>query len=115
MHELSIAQSILRAALNEAQRSGGKHIREIRAKVKGSHHHIEDTSSLKFCLEAMTKGTIAEGARMTIELTPSTLRCRKCDFTFLAQGNALVCPRCMSGKLEELGTEEICFETVYTK
>ena len=115
MHELSLAQSILETALAEAKRVGSKRIRGIHAKVVGSSHHIEDTSSLEFCLEAVTKGTIAEGAEMRIEFIPSTLRCKKCDFTFPAQGSTLVCPRCRGGKLEELDAEQICLESVYTE
>ncbi len=112
MHELSLAQSILETALVEAQRAGGKHIRGIHAKVRNSSHHIEDTSSLEFCLEAVTKGTVAEGAEIRIEFIPSTLRCKECDFTFLAQASALVCPRCRGGKLEELDAEEVYLEDI---
>lgn len=109
MHELSLAQGILQAVLEEAQKAGGKRIKKIHAKVRESIHHMEDYS-LETCLEAIAKGTIAEGAEIGIELIPPTLRCKECDFTFLAQENTLVCPRCRSGKLEELDAEEINLE-----
>ena len=109
MHELSLAQDILQVVLNEAEKAGGKRVREIHAKVRESFNHMEDYS-LETCLEAIAKGTIAEGAEMKIELIPPTLRCKECDFTFLAQESVLVCPRCRSGKLEELDAEEIDLE-----
>ncbi len=115
MHELSLAQSILQAALDEAQTVSAKRIKGIHAKVRQSSHHIEDTSSLEFCLEAVTKGTIAEGAEMRIEFIPSTLRCKECDFTFPAQGSMLVCPRCRGGKLEELDAEEVYLEDIHVE
>ncbi len=113
MHELLLAQGILQAALDEVQKVGGKRIREIHAKVRRSSHHTEDASSLEFCLGAVTKGTIAEGAEMRIEFIPSTLRCKECDFTFLAQGSTLVCPRCKGRKLEDLDTDEVYLEDIH--
>lgn len=61
MHELSLAQDILQAVLNEAVKAGGKRVKEIHAKVRESIHHMEDYS-LETCLETLTKDTIAEGA-----------------------------------------------------
>ena len=115
MHELSIAQSILQAALDEARRVGGKRIRQIHATVREPSHHIEDPSSLEFCLQAIAEGTIAEGAEIGIELIPPTLRCKECDFNFLAEGSILFCPRCRGGKLEELDAEEIRLENMLTE
>lgn len=109
MHELSLAQSILWAALDEARKVGGRRISLIRARVRESSHHTED-SSLQFCLEAVAKGTIAEGAEIEIEHIPPTLRCRGCDFIFPAQGGGMVCPRCRSGRLEEVDAEEVYLE-----
>ena len=105
MHELSLVQGILQAALDEAEKASGRRIKEIHAKVRESGHHME-AYSLQTLLEVIAKGTIAEGAEMKIVVVPPTLRCKECDFTFLAQANTLVCPHCRSGKLEELDAEE---------
>ena len=109
MHELSLAQDILQAALTEAKKAGGRRIKEIHVKVRESIHHTEDYS-LETCLEAIAKGTIAEGAEMKIVVVSPTLRCKECDFTFLAQESTLICPHCRSGELEELDAEEIDLE-----
>lgn len=109
MHELSLAQDILKAVLNEAEKAGGKRIREINVRVRESVHHMED-GSLDTCLEAIAKGTAAEGAEIVIGLLPPTLRCKECDFTFSAQESTLFCPHCRSAKLEELDAEEIELE-----
>jgi len=109
MHELSLVQGILQAALDEAEKAGGRRIMEIHAKVRESGHHME-AYSLQTLLEVIAKDTIAEGAEMKIEVVPPTLRCKECDFTFLAQKSTLICPHCRSGKLEELDAEEIDLE-----
>lgn len=66
MHSLSLAQSILQAALSEAQKHDGKRIKAIDVKV-GDETFME-ADSLQFCLEAVTKGTIAEGAHIEIKV-----------------------------------------------
>jgi len=109
MHELSLAQEILKAVLNGAEKAGNKRIREINVRVRESTHHMED-DSLETCLEAIARGTVAEGAEIGIELIPPTLKCKECDFTFSAQEGILVCPHCRSSKLEELDAEEIDLE-----
>ena len=109
MHELSLANDILQAIRNESQKMGGKRVREIRARIRESIHHMEDYS-LGTCFEAVAKGTIAEGAKVTIEIIPPTLRCKECDFTFLAQSSALVCPSCRKSKLELIDADEIDLE-----
>ena len=82
MHELSLVQSILQAALNEAEKAGGKHIEEIRAKVRESGHPME-AGSLQALLEMIAKGTIAQEAKISIEVISPTLKCKECDFIFI--------------------------------
>ncbi len=66
MHSLSMAQDILQAALKEAEKHEAKHIKTISVKVAGED--FVESDSLQFCLEATSEGTIAEGARIEIEL-----------------------------------------------
>jgi len=50
----------------EAEKYDGKRIKAIGVKI-GDETFVE-SDSLRFCLEAMAKGTIAEGARSEIKL-----------------------------------------------
>ena len=70
MHSLSMAQDILQAALMEAEKYDGKRIKAIGVKI-GDETFME-SDSLQFCLEAMAEGTIAEGARIEVELVVAT-------------------------------------------
>lgn len=65
MHEFSIAQNILGIVLAEAERNEGKKVKSIYLKL-GEKSHIEP-ESLLFCLEVVSKGTIAEEAKVYIE------------------------------------------------
>lgn len=65
MHSLSMAESILQAALKEAEKRESNCIKALSVRI-GDEHFVE-SDSIQFCLEAMAKGTIAEGARIDIE------------------------------------------------
>ena len=101
MHSLAMAQDILEAALSEAAKHSAKHVKAINVKI-GDDHFIE-SDSLRFCLEAAAKGTIAEGARVEIEPMVTNVRCPKCDVVFFPfEAHLTICPRCGNRNLETL-------------
>ena len=104
MHEFSLMQNILQVALDKAKQAGSKRIKRIHATVIESGHPME-SEPLQDLLQTLAKDTIAEEAEMRIDVIPPTLRCKECNFTFPAQGNTLICPKCRSGKLEETDAE----------
>ncbi len=100
MHSLAMAQDILEAALSEAEKHDAKKINAISVRI--GDKHFTESDSLQFCLEAATKGTIAEEAQIEIELTDATAGCLKCGLVFPVEAHSLVCPRCGSRNLETL-------------
>jgi len=104
MHSLAMAQDILEAALIEAEKHNAKHVKAISVKI-GDGHFME-SDSLQFCLEATAKGTIAEGARIEIELVGTTARCRECALVFPVENHLPICPHCGDRNPEILGGDE---------
>lgn len=100
MHSLAMAQDILEAALSEAEKHDAKKIKAISVRI--GDKHFTESDSLQFCLEAATKGTIAEEAQIEIELTETTARCLKCGLVFPVEAHLLVCPQCGNKNLETL-------------
>ncbi len=92
MHSLMMAQDILEAALVEAKKHNAKHINAI--SVKTGDGYFTESDSLQFCLEATTKGTIAEGARIEIKVAGTTAKCRECALIFPIEEHLLICPYC---------------------
>ncbi len=92
MHSLMIAQDILEAALVEAKKHSAKHINAISVKIGDGH--FTESDSLQFCLEAMAKGTIAEGARIEIKVAGTTAKCRECALVFPVEDDLPICPHC---------------------
>jgi len=104
MHSLAMAQDILEAALSEAKKHNAKHIKAIRVKIGDGH--FAESDSLQFCLEAVTNWTIAEGARIEIELVGTTARCRECALVFSVEDHLPICPRCGDRNPEVLTSGE---------
>lgn len=66
MHSLAMAENILKVALAEAGNQKGSRIKTINIRI--AEENFTESDSLQFCLEEMTRGTIAEGAIVKIEL-----------------------------------------------
>ena len=67
MHELSFAQQILESVIREAGNHPNSKV--VRIKMRAADALALDPSSLRFCLEAISMGTVAEGAAIEIDET----------------------------------------------
>jgi hydrogenase nickel incorporation protein HypA/HybF len=99
MHELSIMQSALSQALDQARQAGAVRVHEIRLRIGALSGVVPD--ALQFAFEALADGTPAEGARLTIEHVPARFWCETCKSEFEANVMFVDCPNCHtpSGKL----------------
>ena len=68
MHELSLAQGILDVALSYANRHRAKNITHI-GLLLGEDDLVE-MESLEFCFGAVSKNTIAQGAKLLTRTVP---------------------------------------------
>lgn len=76
MHELGITQAILDTALRHAGQAGAQKIGALNLRVGALSGVVAD--SVQFYFEFVSKGTIAEGAELRIEIVPPRVRCRAC-------------------------------------
>ena len=103
MHELSLAEAILKSVRNEARRHRARAVTLVRLRV-GKLSGV-DRRSLSFCLEAISAGTVMEGARIDmIEVGPE-LVCRKCGRFSVERPTKPLCPRCGAPAELSPGTE----------
>ena len=109
MHEMSIAQSVLDIVLQESRDHEVSRVLSVVIKV-GEMSAIE-TESLKFCFDLLTKGTLAEGARLNIERVQVTCRCRECGSKFTVKELVFACPSCHNPKVEMLSGRELSVES----
>ena len=92
MHELSIMDSALTMVLEQAQRAGAQHVRVIHLRIGALSGVVPE--ALQFAFEALTPGTLAEGAQLAIEPIKAKFWCPTCNGEFKADDIFAECPDC---------------------
>lgn len=113
MHSLAMAQDILKAVLVEAEKNNIQRIKAINVRMEDEH--FTESDSLQFCLEAVTKGTVAEGAQIDIDLVERTAECPQCALVFPFDHHFPICPRCGNQNLKLPEVEEPVQVTLKTE
>ncbi len=88
MHELTITQNIVDIAINEAK---DRRITAINLVIGELTSVVEE--SIRFCFNAISEGTAAEGAALSLVKVPALLECRHCSCRFGLDREG-VCPSC---------------------
>jgi len=110
MHELAITQSLVELALDEAERAGAATIIGVRATV-GHMCGIVPESMLIYFAE-LTRGTMAEGATLHLEVVRTVARCSACLKVFEPECVPWLCPDCAGRRLAILQGEELRLESI---
>lgn len=99
MHETAVAQGLIEAILQEADRQGG---RPVRAKMSCGRLNAVNDEVLRFAFEAIAEGTPCEGMVLEIEHKPLQAKCRSCASAFAVDLSEARCPRCTGDDFELL-------------
>ena len=98
MHELSLMGNTLATVFEEARRNNAEKIDALRMKVGAMSGVVPE--ALEFAFQALTEGTIAEGARLDIDKVPITCYCKLCKLEFEPEPYSYVCPSCREASME---------------
>jgi hydrogenase nickel incorporation protein HypA/HybF len=82
----------MQLVLAEAEKAHARKVLKVSLKVGELTGVIPD--SLSFCFELLSKSTIAENARITIEKVPIRGYCSKCKGDFVITNNHYRCNTC---------------------
>ncbi len=94
MHEVSLIESVVAIVADERKKQAFSRVRTIRLQLGALGHAEPDV--LRFCFEAVTKGTIADGARLMIDIIPGEGRCSACRQRVVMVDRFAICPLCGS-------------------
>jgi hydrogenase nickel incorporation protein HypA/HybF len=104
MHERGIAEQMLKIALDYAAKNNAKRITAFNVEMSAAMDESED--SLRFHFENLTRGTLADGARVEISRVPVQAKCLECGDEFDWEAQDQVCPRCSSPRLRAVLHDE---------
>ncbi len=97
MHEMALAESMLEIVLGAARDNNAARVTGVWLEIGALSHVAPD--ALRFCFDAVTRGSAAEGAQLTIVATPGSAWCMPCGETVPLARVGEPCPRCGSYQL----------------
>lgn len=110
MHEYSVTQSMLSLALEKAGEAKASKITRINL-VLGDLSGIVD-ECVQFYFDFLSQDTIAAGASLSFEKTPTKVRCRSCQAVFTPVGYDWACPDCHEARVEITSGRECYMESI---
>ena len=107
MHELSLAESVVRIASRHA---AGRPVARVEVKVGYLRQVVPE--ALRFAFELVAVGTEVEGAELVLVEVPAAGRCRRCGAESELPGFPLRCAACGGLDLELLRGEELLVDAL---
>jgi len=105
VHELSIAQSIVDSALEQAAAHGGRRV--LRVGVRVGELSGVAIDALQFCFGMTVKDTELDGATLEPEAVPVVYRCAACAHEFRPVEFLAQCPSCGSAGASMIAGDEL--------
>ncbi len=104
MHELHVVQGIINQAIEKAKANKAAKITKI-VLVVGELLGF-DEGSIRLYFDDLSKGTLLEGAELTVKPVMAKFKCKECDQLFERRKGEFSCPKCCSlNLLTESGKE----------
>lgn len=109
---MGVTSGILEASFEAAEKAGATRITEIRISVGELTEVVE--FALQFAFEALTPGTMAEGATLVVTHVAAKSRCLDCGHEYEHDRFTMVCPQCDSLMVELLQGRELLIDSIET-
>jgi len=117
MHELSMADAIVKTAIDVAEKNDAQQIIEVTVEV--GKLTMLNPEQLKFMIDVLSEDTLLEEAEVIVEEIPIEIKCKSCNFEGLAVSDDLDhyvpiinCPECEGRDLEITKGRECNVKTI---
>ena len=101
MHEMALAEDVLRIVEDAARREGLRRVRAVWLEI-GQLASVEP-EAMRFCFDAVTRDSVAAGARLEIVATAGAAWCTECRASVALAALGDACPRCGGYRLRVTG------------
>jgi hydrogenase nickel incorporation protein HypA/HybF len=105
MHEMSLAEGILQIVEDTARANAAAQVRSVLLEL-GALSHVEE-QALRFCFDAVTRGTVADGARLDVHATAGRAWCMPCGESVALDRLGEACPLCGGYQLQVTHGDEM--------
>jgi len=105
MHEMSLCEGILQVLEDNAKTQHFSKVKTVWLEI-GTLSGVE-VEAMLFCFDAVSRGTLAQHARLEIMHTPGLAWCMKCAKNVTVMQRFDECPQCGSYQLQVVGGDEM--------
>lgn len=105
MHEMSLAESIVQIIEGQAKSHGFRQVKTVWLEI-GRLSGVEE-EAMRFCFDAVTRNSVAEGARLEIIASEGSGWCMKCSRAVPVAARYDPCPHCGGYQLQVSGGTEM--------
>ena len=105
MDERELASQVLAAVDDAAYRNSATSISVVHLAVGG--RRVFDLDRLQAAFAQAARGTVAEGAQLSVKVLPVRHHCQNCGHNFEASARDCPCPECGHPHTEMIGGEEL--------
>ncbi len=105
MHEMSLMQGVLDILQDSAKSQSFSRVKTVWLEI-GALSGV-DPEAMRFCFEATTRDTLADGAVLDIAETPGQAWCMQCSQPVEIAARYDPCPHCGSHRLQVTGGDEM--------
>jgi hydrogenase nickel incorporation protein HypA/HybF len=92
MHEMAIVESIMEIVEQQAKIYNANKVISVNLEF-GALTGVMP-SAVEFAFEVLSKGSVAEGATLRVEIIPIKIMCHECGVKSVLEEYAPVCPAC---------------------
>ncbi len=110
MHELSLAEEVVRQAEDAVKKDGASEVVRIGVSV-GAWSGVEP-EALEFCFPMAAEGTVLAGAELVIEKIPLILQCRDCGARSTPEDPMPLCSVCRSTQVDIVSGREFMIKFI---
>lgn len=105
MHEMSLCESVLQILEDNARSQGFTRVKTVWLAIGGLAG--VEIDAMRFSFDAVTRGTLADRARLEIIEVPGEAWCMQCAKTVPVHQRFDACPDCGSYQLQVTGGEDL--------
>jgi len=98
LHEYAVTESILEIIQEETDKAGGERVDKVTIVIGDLSTFVDQ--SIEFYFQALSQGTVAEGAQLVFEKVKARAACCDCGNEFEPSRVCLSCPECHSPVFE---------------
>lgn len=105
MHEMSLAEGVLQLIEDASRQQSFARVSTVWLEI-GQLAGVE-VEAMRFCFDAVTRGSVAEGAQLEIVTTPGSGWCMQCSATVALSEVFGACPQCGTHQVQVTGGTEM--------